>query len=81
MEALDLAAGLGVVGPRVLGGDPEAQQLGLHGPAVVAPGGGGEDGAVVGQEGLWVAAALTGPVQGPHHVRGARRDERTRLHA
>ena len=31
VEALDLAAGLGVVGPRVLRLDAEAKQLDLHG--------------------------------------------------
>src|SRR5688572_23888982 len=48
VEALDLAAGLGVVGPGVLVVDAESEQLELDGAGAVAALG-GEDGAVVGQ--------------------------------
>jgi hypothetical protein len=37
MEALDLSAGLWVIGPRVLGGDAQADELGFEQPGT-APG-------------------------------------------
>jgi hypothetical protein len=36
VEAFDLAAGLGVVGPGVLGSDAEGEQLGFDGAQVIA---------------------------------------------
>ena len=67
MEALDLAAGLGVIRPGVPRGDPERQELGLHGRLTAAEAG-GEDGAVVGEEALRVAPAGGGTMQAPHDV-------------
>jgi hypothetical protein len=49
VEALDLAAGLGVIGARVLVVDAEVKQLGLERGVAVAIGG-REDAAVVGQK-------------------------------
>ena len=54
VEALDLAAGLGVIGPRVPRRDAQAEQLGLHG-AESAAHRRGEDAPVVGQEALRIA--------------------------
>jgi hypothetical protein len=50
VQALDLAAGLGVVGPRVLGGDPQPLELDLQ-EHLAAPRGRGEDSAVVAEQG------------------------------
>nr|WP_254902513.1 hypothetical protein [Mycobacterium simiae] len=51
VEAFDLAAGLGVVGPGVFEDDAQGGQFGLQGSAPAGAGGvsGGEDHAVVGQ--------------------------------
>ena len=49
MEALDLAAGLGMVGRGVLALDAQELQLGLEKDLATA-GVGGEDGAVVGEQ-------------------------------
>jgi hypothetical protein len=81
VESFDLAAGLGVVGPGVLGGDPEGQQLGLHGSAVVASGRRGEDRPVVGQERGGISPLLSGSMQGAHDIGGSCGGERPALHA
>lgn len=61
VQALDLAAGLGVVGPRVLGRDPQPLELDLQEHLATARGG-GEDGAVVAKQAGW------GAVQGNSHA-------------
>jgi hypothetical protein len=38
VEAFDLSAGLGVVGPGVFGGDAQREQFGFDGCGVVASG-------------------------------------------
>lgn len=48
VEAFDLAAGLGVVGPGVLDGDAQGQEFEFERGGAVA-GLGGEDGVVVGE--------------------------------
>jgi hypothetical protein len=49
VEALDFAAGLWVIGAGADVGDAELAEADMQGGASAAPGGGGEDGAVVGQ--------------------------------
>jgi hypothetical protein len=49
LEALDLAAGLRVVGPGVVEADPESAEFDLENDCAAAAGRAGEDGAVVGE--------------------------------
>jgi hypothetical protein len=63
MEALNLAAGLRVMGPRVLGVDAQNEQLRLERGEAVAVGG-GEHAAVVGQKRCRQAPSCAGLVEG-----------------
>ena len=76
----DLAAGLGMVGPRMLGLDAEREELLFGHPGHVMVAFGGEDQPVVGEERSWVTPGLGRFVQHaddivgldhPHGQRGA----------
>jgi len=69
VEAFDLAAGLGVVGARVLEGDPEVGELGFEGADAVAVGG-GEHGAVVGEHRGWIAPLTCGVMKHGDDISG-----------
>ena len=69
MEALDLAAGLGVVGSRVLAFDAKTFEFGLE-HDFAATGVGGEDRAVVGEQGLGQAVAGACGQEAAQHVGG-----------
>jgi hypothetical protein len=58
VEALDLAAGLGVIGPRLLGADAEAEQLLLEGTSGARSALSGEDEPVVREERRRIAPFL-----------------------
>jgi len=75
VEAFDLSARLGVIWPRVLGGDAEVVELGLDRAAAVAGAGGG-DGAVVGEQGGREPVCCCGFVEGGDDVAGLGRGER-----
>lgn len=68
MEAFDLAAGLGVVGPGVDVVDAEFAEQDLQGGASAASGCGGEDGAVVGEQGCGGAPGGEGGGEGVDDV-------------
>ena len=70
VEALDLAAGLGMVGPRVLGLDAEGEQLLFGGAGHLVVALGGEDEPVVGEERRRIAPGLGRFVQYPDDVGG-----------
>src|SRR5262245_13990369 len=70
VEAFDLAAGLGVVGPGVAVGDAGGDQFALDDAGAV-PGRGGEHGAVVGEHrGGW-SVLVSGVAEDSDHVGGA----------
>ena len=70
VEALDLAAGLGMVGPGVLDRDAEGEQLVLDRPGDAVAALRGEDEPVVGEERGRIAPGLGRFVQHPDHVGG-----------
>jgi len=67
VEAFDLAAGLGVVGSRVLGLDAQELELGLE-DDLAAAGVGGEDGSVVGEQRLRETPGVAGGYEAVEHV-------------
>jgi hypothetical protein len=76
VEALDLAAGLRVVGPGVLGADAQGEQFQFQAAGLLVLVVGAEDQAVVGEERFRVAPGGGGFVQGADHVGGAGGGER-----
>ena len=73
VEALDLAAGLGVVRPGVPNAHPEGDELELESDPAAAAGDTGEDGAVVGEHVGGDAPGGGGPAEGVDHVSGLER--------
>ena len=70
VEPLDLAAGLRVVGPGVLGADAQGEQFEFEDAGHLVLMVRAEDQAVAGEEGFRVAPGGGGLVQGADHVRG-----------
>jgi len=70
VEALHLAAGLGVVGAGVTGSDPQGVQFQLDRAATSPTRGCGEDRAVVGQQRGWEPIGCGGLVEAGDHVGG-----------